>query len=310
MKLLPPILFVAFASATIVKRASVNDVAVVGYAALAGTTGGSGGASTTVTTLAALTSAVASETKKIVIISGTITGATVVNVGSNTSLIGAKGSSLVGVGIRVVNRANIIIRNVKISKVLAETGDAIAIQGSSAIWIDHVDLSSDLDHDKDYYDGLLDLTRGITGVSVTNSKLYNHNKASVAGDSDSNGDEDSQITVTYTLNYWTNLSSRTPVFRFGHGHLFNNLFINNADGINTRDEAQLLVENNVWSGGSNPLYSTNNGYAVQRGNEFGTAVTNLPPTGTFSVAPYTYTLLPASVVRPTVTAIAGQSLTF
>lgn len=41
-----------------------------------------------------------------------------------------------------------IIRNIKISKVLASAGDAIGIQASSNVWIDHNDLSSDRDHDK------------------------------------------------------------------------------------------------------------------------------------------------------------------
>jgi pectate lyase len=98
------------------------------------------------------------------------------------------------------------------------------------------------------YDGLLDITHGCTGVTVTNSKLYDHWKASLVGHSDSNGSEDVAITVTYASNYWNNLNSRTPSFRFGHGHLFNNVFDDNSDGINTRDGAQLLVENNVWTG--------------------------------------------------------------
>jgi len=42
-----------------------------------------------------------------------------------------------------------------VSKVLAEAGDAIGIQEANNVWVDHLDLSSDLDHDKDYYDGLL-----------------------------------------------------------------------------------------------------------------------------------------------------------
>lgn len=48
------------------------------------TTGGSGGATVTVTTLDALTSAVAGDTAAIVLISGTITGDTVVKIGSNS----------------------------------------------------------------------------------------------------------------------------------------------------------------------------------------------------------------------------------
>ncbi|EJD53916.1 polysaccharide lyase family 1 protein [Auricularia subglabra TFB-10046 SS5] len=299
--------FLAFAAFAI-KRASVSDVATVGYATLnGGTSGGSGGTTTTVNSLSALTSAVSGGAKKIVIISGTISGNTVVKVGSNTTVIGQKGSSLVGVGLRVLNEKNVILRNVKISKVLAEAGDAIGIQASSQVWVDHADLSSDRDHDKDFYDGLLDITHGCTGVTVTNSKLYNHWKASLVGHSDSNGSEGA---VTYANNYWSNLNSRTPSFRFGHGHLFNNFFEGNGDGINTRDGAQLLVENNVWSSGNKkPLYSTDEGFAVAKGNDFGGG-SNSAPTGNFNSAPYSYSLLATSSVQSSVTSGAGQTLSF
>ncbi|KAJ6544349.1 pectate lyase B [Mycena capillaripes] len=303
------------AAPPLVKRATVNDVATLGYATLnGGTTGGSGGTTTTVTTLAALTAAVAGSAKKIVIVSGTITGNTVVKVGANTSLLGKSGSSLVGVGIRVLDVSNVIVRNLKISKVLAEAGDALAVQSSHQVWIDHVDLSSDRDHDKvrefhSSYDGLLDLTHGVTGITVTNSKLYTHWKGSLIGHSDSNGAEDTPITVTLASNYWFNLSSRTPSFRFGHGHIFNNVFDDNDDGINTRDGAQLLVENNVWTGTDKPLYSTDGGFAVATGNDFGGAA-NSAPVGSFTSAPYSYTKLAASAVRAAVVSTAGQTLAF
>jgi pectate lyase len=176
------------------------------------TTGGSGGATVTVTTLAALTSAVLGDAKKIVVVSGTITGAVVIRPGANTSIVGKKGAcmyitslimciadtsfhaALVGVGIRIINTSNVIVRNLKISKVLAETGDAIGVQAASKVWVDHVDLSSDRDHDKDFYDGLLDITHGSTGVTVSNSKFYNHWKSVLIGHSDSNGAEDKKIT--------------------------------------------------------------------------------------------------------------------
>ncbi|KAJ7916261.1 pectate lyase [Mycena leptocephala] len=292
--------FVAFtaiqvisAAPSLVKRATVNDVATLGY----------------------VTAAVAGSAKKIVLISGTITGNTVVEVGPNTSVIGKTGSSL------VLSVSNVIVRNVKISKVLASAGDALAVQSSHQVWIDHVDLSSD----RGNYDGLLDLTHGITGVTVTNvcisafvssvsnaveqSKLYTHWKASLIGHSDSNGAEDTPITVTMASNYWFNLSSRTPSFRFGHGHIFNNVFDSNDDGINTRDGAQLLVENNVWTGTDKPLYSTDGGFAVATGNDFGGAA-NTAPTGTFTSAPYSYSKLAASAVRAAVVSTAGQTLAF
>ncbi|KAG7100188.1 hypothetical protein E1B28_001965 [Marasmius oreades] len=299
----------AAVASPIEKRASTNDVANVGYATLnGGTSGGSGGTVTTVTTLAALTSAVTGDAKKIVIISGTITGNTVVKVGSNTSVLGARGSALNGVGLRVLSVSNVIIRNVKISKVLAEVGDALGIQDAHQVWIDHADLSSDRDHDK-VYDGLLDITHGCTGVTVSNSKLYDHWKASLVGHSDSNGAEDTPITVTYVGNYWSNLNSRTPSFRFGHGHIFNNFFENNSDGINTRDGAQLLVENNVWVAPKKPLYSTDGGFAVAKGNDFAGGE-NTAPVGNFNTAPYSYSLIAVGSVKSSVTANAGQTLTF
>ncbi|CAA7269160.1 unnamed protein product [Cyclocybe aegerita] len=294
----------------LVKRASPSDVANLGYATLnGGTTGGAGGTTTTVSSLAALTAAVSGTSKKIVIVSGTITGNTVVKVGSNTSVLGKSGASLVGVGLRVLDSSNVIIRNLKISKVLADAGDAIGVQNSNKVWLDHLDLSSDRDHDKDYYDGLLDLTHGVTEITVTWNKLSNHWKGSLVGHSDSNGSEDTKITVTYAYNYFSNINSRTPSFRFGRGHIFNNVFDNIGDGINTRAGAQLLVENNVFSNAKKPLYSTDGGYAVARGNDFG-GVANTAPAGTFTSAPYSYSLTAVGSVRSSVVSGAGQTLSF
>lgn len=56
--------------------------------------------------------------------------------------------ALTGIGLRVLNENNVIIRNVKIAKVLAP-GDNIGIQAANQVWVDHCDLSSDRDHDKD-----------------------------------------------------------------------------------------------------------------------------------------------------------------
>ncbi|KAL5636313.1 hypothetical protein ACGC1H_004952 [Rhizoctonia solani] len=251
---------------------ATSDKATIGYATLSGgTTGGGSASPVTVTTLAALKTAVTGNTAKVVIISGTITGNEVVKVGANTSILGKSGATLTGVGLRVIDVSNVIIRNLKINKVLASAGDHIGVQAANRIWIDSVELWSDQDHDKDYYDGLLDITRGVYAASVTNSYLHDHWKGSLVGHSDSNESEDKAIQVTYAFNKWQNLNSRTPSFRFGHGHIFNNYFVSNNDGINARVGAELLVQNNVFEGVKKPLYSTDNGYANASGNDFGGA---------------------------------------
>lgn len=80
-------------------------------------------------------------------------------------------------------------------------------------------------------------------------------------------------------------------------------------GINTRDGAQLLVENNVFSGEDKPLYSTDEGFAVANGNDFGDAE-NAAPEGTLTSVPYEYTLLDTSEVVSTVTDGAGATLSW
>lgn len=82
--------------------------------------------------------------------------------------------ALTGVGLTINGQSNVIVRNLKISKVLADNGDAITIQASKNVWVDHVDLSSDLDHDKDYYDGLVDVTHASEWVTISNSYIHDH----------------------------------------------------------------------------------------------------------------------------------------
>lgn len=207
--------------------AAAQQGSPVGYASQnGGTTGGKGGTTTTVASLAEFTAAVGKKTDteaKVIYIKGAITGATKVNIGSNKSIIGTDSSaSLNGIGLYVDKSKNVIIQNLKISKVLASNGDAIGIQASTNVWVDHVEVSSDLDHDKDYYDGLLDVSHASDWVTISNTYIHDHYKASLVGHSESNGAEDKgHLHVTYANNYWNNVGSRAPSVRFGTVHIFN-----------------------------------------------------------------------------------------
>lgn len=211
----------------LVSLTSAQQGAPVGYASQnGGTTGGKGGSTVTVASLDELTAAVGKKTDttaKIIYIKGPITGSAKINIGSNKSIVGIDSSaSLTGVGLYIDKSKNVIVQNLKISKVLATNGDAIGIQASTNVWVDHVDVSSDIDHGKDYYDGLIDITHASDWVTVSNSYIHDHYKASLVGHSDSNGAQDKgHLHVTYANNYWDNISSRTPSVRFGTAHIFN-----------------------------------------------------------------------------------------
>ncbi|KAK7441279.1 hypothetical protein CaCOL14_006151 [Colletotrichum acutatum] len=294
------------------KRATITDACDVGYGA--GTTGGSGGTTTTVSTLAQFTAAATSSDKAVIVVKGAITGATKVKVGSNKSIIGAKGSSLTGVGLYINKQENVIVRNMKISKVLADNGDAIGIQASSKVWVDHCELSSDRDNGKDYYDGLLDITHASMAVTVSNTYLHDHYKGSLVGHSDSNSAEDTgKLYVTYANNYWKNIGSRVPSVRFGNVHIFNNYEENiETSGVNTRMGAQVLVESSVFSSVKKAitfLDSKTTGYATVSDVDLGGS-TNDAPAGTFSKPDYSYSKLGSAKVKASVVASAGQTLSF
>ncbi|KAJ8122790.1 hypothetical protein O1611_g9754 [Lasiodiplodia mahajangana] len=202
----------------------------------------------------------------------------------------------------------------KISKVLADYGDAITIQASKNVWVDHCDLSSDMDHDKDYYDGLVDVTHASDYVTISNNYIHDHWKGSLVGHSDSNGDEDTgHLIVTYANNYFKNLNSRGPSFRFGTGHIYNNYYENVNTAINTRIGAQLLVESTVFeSCGTKAIYfadSDTTGYAVVKDVSLGGSE-NTAPSGTLTSVPYSYSLLGSANTKSSVVASAGQNLAF
>lgn len=294
------------------RAASLEDVATTGFATQnGGTSGGKGGKTIQVATLAALEAAVKGNDSAIVLITGPISGkGDNIKIGSNKSVIGKDSSAvLTDFTLTAKKVNNVIIRNVIIQKVVG--GDAIAIQQAQNVWVDHVDVSSDRDHDKDYYDGLIDITHAADFVTVSNSYLHDHWKCSLVGHSDNNGAEDTgHLTVTYNNNYWKNINSRGPSIRFGTGHMYNNYYENVNDGINTRKGAQVLVQNNVWVNSTKALYTVDNGYAVASGNDFGSS-NNTAPEGTFKTAPYKVPqLLAAKDVKSAVVGTAGATLKF
>ncbi|TGO87325.1 hypothetical protein BPOR_0234g00110 [Botrytis porri] len=300
--------------AAIAKRATVTDACDIGYASTnGGTKGGAGGATTTVSTYAQFTKA-ATAGNTVVVVSAPITqAAKQVKVASDTTIIG-KDSKVVftGFGLLVKEQSNVIIRNIAIKEVLAANGDALGIQKSTNVWVDHVDLSSNRDHDKDYYDGLFDVTHASDYVTLSNSFIHDHWKSSLVGHSDSNSAEDKgHLRVTYANNYWKNVNSRGPSIRFGTAHIYNSYHDTVADGINTRLGAQVLVESNAWTGSKKPLYSTDAGYAVASDNDFGFGA-NEAEKGTMSASTlgYKYTLLGSSKVKSAVVGTAGATLSF
>ncbi|KAL6595214.1 pectin lyase-like protein [Neocallimastix sp. 'constans'] len=284
-----------------VQYASSNASAsssLIGYASLnGGTKGGQGGQVINVSNQNQLVNALKGNNSKIVRVNGIINLNTDINVGSNTSIIGANGNSgFTGGGFKFKNAKNIIFQNLKFSYCLGPNKDCINAQKSSNIWVDHCEFFNDRNHGKDYYDGLIDFTHACDYITISYNYIHDHYKASLIGHSDNNGAEDTgKLHITYHHNYFKNVGSRLPSLRFGTAHVFNNVYENiEASSVNIRMGAQALIEANVFKNANKPI-STNldskqEGYVVQRNNNFGnTANTNsITKIGNLNTVPYKY----------------------
>ena len=84
---------------------------------------------------------------------------------------------------------------------------------------------------------------------------------------------------------------------------------NVLDAINVRDNAQVLVESNVFTGVSKALYTVDTGKAVANDNDFGTSG-NQAPAGSLTSVPYSYSKLGSANVKAAVVGTAGATLSF
>ncbi|HSC66168.1 MAG TPA: pectinesterase family protein, partial [Cellvibrio sp.] len=254
---------------------------------------------------------------------------------SNVSIIGLPDSGEIsGVGFHVSHGAsNIIFRNLKMHEVPQTHGssDHIHLDGQdgavSNIWIDHNEFYNDLTVDKDFYDELVSGRSAVHNVTISYNYLHDSQKTSLWGSSDTVAEEDVGRTISFHHNYWKNVVSRLPLFRFGEGHIWNNYYQNvTGSGINSRMGAKLRIDNNVFEGVKNPILSVdsaNIGYWNATGNSFSGVTWGDTPVANCTAAPcyagtsdsattdyqppYSYNAMPTVDVKTHVTTYAGRN---
>ncbi|TFK75120.1 polysaccharide lyase family 1 protein [Pluteus cervinus] len=290
-----------------------------------GTTGGAGGVTTTVSSAAAFQTAIKSDTPKTVYLKGPISLSSQASIGNNTSIIGVGNTGIItGGGLKISSKSNIIIRNLVVNKVVGN--DALTIQRSSNIWVDHNEFYSDTDHGFDYYDGQVDITHACDWITVSYNYFHDHYKVrSLIGHNSDNAAEDTgKFHITYHHNHWNNIHTRTPAMRYARVHSYNNVFENVlSQGIHARTYAQVLVEGNVFVNTSEPVSTYGfvipddspvdpegdyepDGFAnLGAANDFGGGKNNITKAGNFTSVPYSYTLTPLANVKAYVVANSG-----
>src|SRR5690554_998665 len=264
---------------------------------------------------------------------------------SDVSIIGRgveAGFEGVGIELKPKNASapvqNIIIRNLKMRLVPQAhgTGDIISLDGRNGpirnIWIDHNELYNALETPgctseschKDFYDELISGRADVRNVTISYNYLHDSWKTSLWGSSDTADQGDADRRITFHHNYWHNLNSRLPLFRFGEAHIFNNYYHEVAgSGINVRMGAVMRIDGNVFENVKNPIVSIDSdelGYWTVEDNQFvnittsnGNCNSSTPPcyraheqsTVTDHQPVYDYQLTPVTEVKNHVVENAG-----
>jgi pectate lyase len=239
---------------------------VDGYAAVGGdvngvamppTTGGGDGPTMTVNNDPVLLATLLQSPGPLVIyVNGMLTPADTIKVtldkdarGGNKTLIGVGANSgLTGAGLDLSYADNIVVRNLKISKVFIGEGDAITLLNSHHVWIDHCDLSSARDDTTSGYDGLVDITHGSSFITVSWTMFHDHGDTSLVGHTadETQMAEDAALSVTYHHNGFYHVASG-PRVRWGNAHVFNNRFQDvDVFGVVSACEALVRVDYNLF----------------------------------------------------------------
>ncbi|MBA0730258.1 hypothetical protein Golax_000083 [Gossypium laxum] len=107
--------------------------------------------------------------------------------------------------------------NAKVIPLGQMDGDAIRLVTVKKVWIDHNTLY-------ECQDGLLDVTRGSTGVTVSNNWFRNQDKVVLLGHNDGHL-TDKNIKVIVIFNHFgPNCNQRMPRVHHGYAHVANNFY--------------------------------------------------------------------------------------
>ena len=88
--------------------------------------------------------------------------------------------------------------------------------GAHHVWVDHNVFAR-------AFDGLVDVKRGASYVTISWNTFREHNKTSLVGHDDDFVSDKGALKVTYHHN-WFRSNSRLPRVRFGEVHVFNNFY--------------------------------------------------------------------------------------
>ncbi|MDD5455205.1 MAG: pectate lyase [Candidatus Ratteibacteria bacterium] len=219
---------------------------LIGFASCgSGTTGGKGGDTITASNAEDFLKYIAQDKPYMILVFGNINLPKKMHrVKSDKTIMGiGSAAKLRFGGLNLSGVSNIIIKNISFEDAV---DDSINIEkDSNHIWIDHCTFSNGRD-------GLIDIKRRASYITISWNKFSSHQKTSLVGHSDNYKEDIGFLKVTFHHNWFNGTKERHPRIRFGEVHVFNNYYTNNNYGVASTCNAKVLVENNYFANVKNP----------------------------------------------------------
>ncbi|MDE8743903.1 polysaccharide lyase [Pectobacterium polaris] len=175
---------------------------------------------------------------------------------------GTNGSSA-NFGVWIVNSSNVVVRNMRFGYMPggAQDGDAIRIDNSPNVWIDHNEIFAKnfeckgTPDDDTTFESAVDIKKGSTNVTVSYNYIHGIKKVGLSGSSSS---DTTARNLTYHHNIYRDVNSRLPLQRGGLVHAYNNLYDGiTGSGFNVRQKGKALIESNWFENALNPVTARN-----------------------------------------------------
>ncbi|XP_050209628.1 putative pectate lyase 21 [Mercurialis annua] len=177
-------------------------------------------------------------------VSGTINLNSYLSVSSYKTIDGrGQRIKFTGKGLRLKECEHIIICNLEFEGGRGHDVDGIQIKPNSKhIWIDRCSL-------RDYDDGLIDITRQSTDITVSRCYFAEHDKTMLIGADPSHvGDRCIRVTIHHC--FFDGTRQRQPRLRFGKVHLYNNYTRNwGIYAVCASVESQIFSQCNIYEAG-------------------------------------------------------------
>ncbi|MFE3545420.1 polysaccharide lyase family 1 protein [Nocardia sp. NPDC059177] len=200
----------------------------------------------------------------------------VIEVGSNTTLIGLPGAKITGLELGLTRESNIIIRDLEIQDAYGcfprwsgydwkTYNSTIRMEGARHVWLDHLTLgdgtrtlaTETTQYGKTYlhHDELITVMKGSDLITISWSRLHDNFKPVMLGVLDDGASNTGNTRVTMHHNLFDKTVLRSPTVYYGQVHLYNNSHVAPPStccwyyqwGVGT--DSAIYAENNVFTGG-------------------------------------------------------------